>query len=1090
MMLVMTRLTASLSTYETRHLVEHLHAVGNGPAIHRLLRLEDTPEAANAWFAAQERIGNVDGYLRDLQFALELTGPGAFGLEARYALMTSSARSVASMMPAALLGASVEIGVRTVSDVLAQLQRITDPAVVADGLISLAPRVPAERQADLRVLAAGLADDRGRAFAGLAGSLAQSELPALLTDLERLAPEMADHDVAATVTALAERLGELHAPRLLILARGIKPGVLRARVLVTLADENDLLLEEALDDVRSDIGHFERSDLFARLIAALPRERRGSLVREAIADLKYAENTSHLARQLHLQGDELMMALRRAMELHPWEKGPEALLRLAPEVPDTQLGELLELTRAGTGPGARATAGTGLIGWHDRTVARMVADIAGRLPDRLRDTALGIVAELDRSPDRCIALAALGEPERAAAEAAELPDPDARATALFALGDAALDAAMRAVSEIGRPETRAQVLLASGREELQPQALAAARVVDELWRRVELLLRAIVAADDREPIVREALGLIAERGTERFNPRPGDQLAELGPFLPASLAREAAATALLFDPRDVPQAAAALAPHLTEDGLRVLVDDCGRLPVGVRAKLLSQLAGSVPPALHASVLTQVAQLDGKDILPVVDAYAERLTPPLIEEALRICRRIGDAAAAVSAAADLVAAAGLRPVPEFVFDGMLATGDLGLLAPLMSDGQLARALAATKAMARKSLKRAGVLGALALVMPQERLGELVERAGRDGRALAGVVQSGASRFAPPLVDAVADRAAALADDVDRFTSVAALAPRLTRQARDRLRKGTEDVDLLLALVPGADPAMREELLDAAATATRQLDTDAATSAAYLEISRLLDGKKRTEVLEAALSWAYVVEIAEAREPILEEVLSELATVDPRRAILLARVDLPECAWRRLLPHLISRLDAAEQLEAAQQAEAASEDERADLLAELLRVKGLAATTSAWLRDAVQRLTEPRARVKALAAMAGEAYPELRALAETRDLPDPSRQLAFRSLLALGPDDARAAVFASLLATRRSSPPSAPLDVGVVFDGAAEPALLWAKLMRVLAGHPRPTVLDALAAFADVVAGHGEEVTAQIVDAIKESILWWP
>jgi hypothetical protein len=44
--------------------------------------------------------------------------------------------------------------------------------------------------------------------------------------------------------------------------------------------------------------------------------------------------------------------------------------------------------------------------------------------------------------------------------------------------------------------------------------------------------------------------------------------------------------------------------------------------------------------------------------------------------------------------------------------------------------------------------------------------------------------------------------------------------------------------------------------------------------------------------------------------------------------------------------------------------------------------------------------------------------------------------------------------------------------------------------VLAGHSRPTVLDALSAFADVVAGHGEEVTAQIVEAIKESILWWP
>ena len=297
-------------------------------------------------------------------------------------------------------------------------------------------------------------------------------------------------------------------------------------------------------------------------------------------------------------------------------------------------------------------------------------------------------------------------------------------------------------------------------------------------------------------------------------------------------------------------------------------------------------------------------------------------------------------------------------------------------------------------------------------------------------------------------------------------------------------------MLLALVPGADPATREELIDAAGAAVEQLDSDAATAAAYLEISRLLEGAERTTVLDAALSWAYVVEIAEAREPILAEVLSDLASVDPARALRESSA-LPERDQHRLLPQLISGLDAAGQLAVAAQVDAvASEDTRADLLATLLPVEGLAAPTSARLREAVQRLAEPSARVKALTALPDEAGSELRALAETRALPVPSRELALSSLLTLGSDDERVAAFANLLATRRSSTSSGPLDIGVIFDGATDPARLWMKLMRVLAAEDRPTILEALSALADVTAGFGEQLTAQLIEAVDESVRWWP
>ncbi len=861
------------------------------------------------------------------------------------------------------------------------------------------------------------------------------------------------------------------------------------------------MVEEALDAVRADIHHFRRSEVLADVLAALPDDRyedlREPVVHETIANLEYAANAPHLAREL-LRGDELILVLRRAIELDPWGEGPKAQIALASEVPDADLGELLELTRAGTGPDARATAGTGIIATHDRFVAQLVAAVAERLPHALRETAIGIVAELVPSLERCVALAALGERERAALEAAALPSLPERARALFGLGDATLDAAVRAAGKIGQPAVRAEVLLDSGRVELLPQALAATRVERLPWQRVRLLLKAIATADDREPLVREALRLITERATERFNPTPAAQLVELGAYLPLSLASEAAATALVTDAEqsfDVPEAAVGLAPHLPEEGLRVLIEDCIRLLPGVRAaELLKRIAGWVPPALHASVLTQLAELGGEHLLPVVDAYAERLAPSLLGDAVRLCRRIGDAAVAVATAGDLVVAAGIRPVPEFVFEGALATGDLDRLAPLMSDDQLARALAVVDARTQECTERVMVLGALAAVMPPERLADLVECAGSDEEALARVILRGAARFPPTLVDRVADRAVALSDEFDRLHAVAALAPRLSPKARDRLRRRIDEFDLMLALVDEAEPTTREELIDAAGALVQRLDSDAATALAYLELSRLHDGEKRTTALDAALSWAYAVELAEARQPVLEEVLGELASLDPARALRESSA-LPEPAQHRLLPRLISGLDAAGQLDVVQQVDSVlDEDSRADLLVEMLGTQGLTATAAARLRETARRLTEPRARVKALAALLPmlpeEAGEGLRALTESRELAAPSRELALGSLLGLGSDDARIAAVSKLLTTRRAHTSPDPLDIAAMFEGAAEPRLLWAKLIRVLAGHSRPTILDALAALADVAAENGGQLGVELVEAVGDCVRWWP
>ena len=496
---------------------------------------------------------------------------------------------------------------------------------------------------------------------GLAGPLGEGELPALLVEIERLAPGLDDHAVGQALDALAPRIGGRYAPRLVALARSMRIGTLRASALVAVAPivkqrDRQAMMEEALDTVLSDGAPLEQPVL-APLLATIPAERseriREPLVRAALANIQHADDVVRLARG-SLRGEEQMRAARRVIDLDPWKGGLKELLDLASEVPDAELGELLELAR-GVDPKKR----------DDRTLASLVSDVAPRLSTTAHAEALAIVDELGESLGRCVALAALGELNRAAAEAALLADPVDRAKALFGLGESTLDAAVRAAGEVGDPATRAELLLSAGRAALAPQALDLVPEVDEPWRRVALLLEAIALTDDREPLVRETLALIAERAAENFNPTPGGQLAALAPYLPASLAREAIDIALQIDEHQSPLSVGAmsdLAPHLRSAELHLLVERCGRLVPVKRARVLRDLAASAPEALHPAILDQAAQLDAADIRGVVTAYARRIAPSLLGQALQLCRPIGDMEAALTAATGVAVAARISPVP--------------------------------------------------------------------------------------------------------------------------------------------------------------------------------------------------------------------------------------------------------------------------------------------------------------------------------------------------------------------------------------------------------------------------------------------
>ena len=70
-----------LSPYDLRHLTEHLGSAGRPDQLHRLLWLTaggpDDRSVRNAWYAAKERIADLDGFLADLDAAWRAAESGS-----------------------------------------------------------------------------------------------------------------------------------------------------------------------------------------------------------------------------------------------------------------------------------------------------------------------------------------------------------------------------------------------------------------------------------------------------------------------------------------------------------------------------------------------------------------------------------------------------------------------------------------------------------------------------------------------------------------------------------------------------------------------------------------------------------------------------------------------------------------------------------------------------------------------------------------------------------------------------------------------------------------------------------------------------
>jgi hypothetical protein len=136
--------------YFRRYLTYHLEAAASPGDIHRLLA-EQTSSGQNAWYEAKAAIGDVPGYVADVQRAWRLAGGGDRGdpqavaarvaLQVRYLLVTSSVRSIISGVWAGLWADALAEEVVTDAATLALIREIPEEPAQAEMLLGVMDRL-------------------------------------------------------------------------------------------------------------------------------------------------------------------------------------------------------------------------------------------------------------------------------------------------------------------------------------------------------------------------------------------------------------------------------------------------------------------------------------------------------------------------------------------------------------------------------------------------------------------------------------------------------------------------------------------------------------------------------------------------------------------------------------------------------------------------------------------------------------------------------------------------------------------------------------------------------------------------------------
>lgn len=475
---------AALSVYELRHLAEHLAAAGRSEELHRLLSLEWTEPltagpltvtqrrsrlsrllrrhpppavtiiAHNAWYAAKERLGDIDGFVNDLDSAdglaaavaegalkkdaasdgktaqdskpdnkiapdskttRESTAASGIGLEILYAVARSSVNSMASGLPPQLLGELATRGGWSFEQARAYARRAASPQRRAESLAALIPAAPAGEGERLGweslALLSEINEDSGvyssnpgelsrrKVLEQLAPLLSRAQLREALNQVDAFRDGSERVSAEAALLPPLARCGDVE----LALERclGLKNVSIRERSLDQFAD---LLNEAQLDSALAGVADAEEKLRFGLVAVVAPRLAAFGRAAEAL------RQTEEMAK-LSYPGP-MMQALRS----------------FPPGIDTDVVEKALHIARAIEQPENRASALTGMFArsaagrddvlsealtaiaadpWDYRQ-AQQLAELAPLLTDSQVATAAAVAIHVRGAADRVKALAALG----------------------------------------------------------------------------------------------------------------------------------------------------------------------------------------------------------------------------------------------------------------------------------------------------------------------------------------------------------------------------------------------------------------------------------------------------------------------------------------------------------------------------------------------------------------------------------------------------------------------------------------------------------------------------------------------------------
>ncbi|NIH87692.1 hypothetical protein [Amycolatopsis granulosa] len=654
--------------YGLRNLVPHLLEAGRDEDVHRLLACErpsgtGRPGVVNVWFDARHRVGDVDGYLQDLDAARlrarEATDadvaagrpPASLGLEMRYALMEHSAKSAGERVHDELAVMLTETGHWDVTRALSNARRHETGEDRCRALLALLPHVPERqkpevaREAMINAMLKAGNSARGGANEPLVDEVATTLSPddwspilslveedvrddylsptggALTALLPHLPAELLDRALAIAATLppnvhraialekLAPRLPAATAVDALPAAREITEPEYRADVLIALLPR---LPEDVAAPVRAEaraaVGSIDpptryddpvRRRSWARLIPLLPHEERRAAIAEALEGEHDAEGHAHLLADV-------------ATELPAAERGPflDEATSVARGIPDPFERARTLLVIADLLP--RATQATTL------AAARISARDISEPFDRAQ--ILISLAERVTATDRHLVL------DEALADARRIADDDDRAYLL-------IEIAARL------PRDRQGPPLA--------EAVRAARAIKDDDRRFHLLLDAarLLTGAPRHAALAEALDIkLAAIGFENyFN---GPVLDDLAPVLPEDLMIEVLeAVRDTGRPGYLARVLHRRAGHLSgaalEAGLAMARTVTGRGRAHQRAAVLTALADQLPAEQRLDVLEEAlaaAREARHDLTAIARRLPEERRAALMTEQLTFHRR--------------------------------------------------------------------------------------------------------------------------------------------------------------------------------------------------------------------------------------------------------------------------------------------------------------------------------------------------------------------------------------------------------------------------------------------------------------------